>query len=48
MDKRIQIPQELYNLMVSYIRDHYDDTDYDRYARIEQGVRERQMPLAAG
>ena len=36
--KRIQIPSSLYELMVSYIHDHYDPSDHERFAQIEAGI----------
>lgn len=46
MQKRIQIKMELFELMVSYIRDHYDTDDRERYHRITDGVEEKQEALA--
>ena len=36
MTKRIQIPLELYELMVGYIHDHYDPDDRERFAKISK------------
>ena len=43
MEKRIQIPQALYSLMVEYIQDHYDPDDRQRFMRICNGVEEKQQ-----
>ncbi len=40
-DKRIQIPLELYNRMVSYIYDHYDKTDCERFGQIWNGIEQK-------
>ena len=40
--KRIQIPEELYKWMVSYIQDHFDVDDSERYRRILMGIEEKQ------
>ena len=46
MEKRIQIPQSLYSLMVDYIQDHYDPNDRQRYIHIQNGVeRKRQAEI---
>ena len=42
MVKRIQIPLELYELMVSYIQSHYDPDDGERFNRIRLGIEARQ------
>ena len=41
MVKRIQIPLELYELMVSYIQNHYDPDDGERFNRIRLGDRSK-------
>ena len=41
MVKRIQIPLALYELMVSYIQDHYNPADHKRYCKIMAGVEEK-------
>ena len=41
MVKRIQIPLSLYELMVSYIQDHYNPADHKRYWKIMTGVEEK-------
>lgn len=38
MEKRIQIPLKLYELMVDYITDHYDFTDSQRFWTICKGI----------
>ena len=38
MTKRIQIPLELYELMVGYIHDHYDPDDRERFTKISCGI----------
>ena len=43
MEKRIQIPQVLYSLMVEYIQDHYDPDDRQRFMRIRSGIEEKQQ-----
>ena len=46
MEKRIQIPQALYSLMVDYILDHYDPNDQQRFTQIYNGIeRKRQAEL---
>ena len=42
MQKRIQIPSELYTLMAAYIQDHYDADDAERYRRIIRGISEKE------
>lgn len=42
MQKRIQIPFELYSLMTGYILDHYDTDDSERYRRIVRGIGEKE------
>lgn len=42
MEKRIQIPAALYNLMVEYIQDHYDPDDRQRYNTISVGIKAKQ------
>ena len=39
MSKSIQIPVDLYEAMVSYIRSHYDSADRDLYQWICNGIR---------
>lgn len=41
MEKRIQIPQALYSLMVEYIQDHYDPEDQQRFMRIQYGIEQK-------
>ena len=41
MDKRIQIPLRLYELMVSYVDDHYDSADSQRFWAIRKGVEQK-------
>ena len=41
MAGRIQIPEDLYELMVSYIADHYDQRDAERYRVIEAGIKRK-------
>ena len=41
MTKRIQIPEILYENMVSYIEDHYDPMDRTRFEYIQRGVNEK-------
>ncbi len=41
MEKRIQIPLKLYEMMVSYIEDHFDPSDRQRYMAICHGVDEK-------
>lgn len=41
MEKRIQIPAALYNLMVEYIQDHYDPKDSVRFNAISAGIKEK-------
>ena len=43
MEKRIQIPQALYSLMVEYIYDHYDPDDQQRFMRIRNGIEQKQQ-----
>ena len=43
MEKRIQIPQTLYSLMVDYILDHYDPDDGQRFMRIRNGIERKQQ-----
>lgn len=43
MEKRIQIPQSLYSLMVDYIQDHYDPDDLQRFMRIRNGIEQKQQ-----
>ena len=38
MEKRIQIPLSLYEMMVGYIHDHYDPADQQRFRKILSGV----------
>ena len=38
MEKRIQIPAKLYELMVAYIQDHYDPSDRQRFMAIRHGI----------
>ena len=38
MAKRIQIPVDLYELMIDYIRSHYDPDDSDRFNTIRFGI----------
>ena len=42
MNKRIQIPAELYSLMVDYIQDHYDPADSQRFNAISAGIKAKQ------
>ena len=42
MEKRIQLPLSLYELMVSYIQDHYDPDDQQRFNNILSGVKTKQ------
>lgn len=42
MKKRIQLPLSLYDLMVSYIQDHYDPNDRQRFNDIMSGVKAKQ------
>ena len=42
MEKRIQIPTKLYNLMVGYIQDHYDPADRQRFNAISAGIKAKQ------
>jgi len=37
-ERRIQIPYDLYHMMVLYICDHYDSLDSERYTRILDGI----------
>jgi hypothetical protein len=41
MEKRIQIPLKLYELMVNYIQDHYDPTDRQRFWAIHNGIEQK-------
>ena len=43
MEKRIQIPQALYSLMVEYIQDHYDPGDWQRFMQIQNGIEQKQQ-----
>ncbi len=43
MEKRIQIPQALYSLMVEYIQDHYDPDDQQRFMKIRAGIEAKQQ-----
>ena len=43
MEKRTQIPQALYSLMVEYIQDHYDPDDRQRFMKIRSGIEEKQQ-----
>ena len=43
MEKRIQIPQALYSLMVDYILDHYDPDDRQRFMKIRNGIEQKQQ-----
>lgn len=43
MEKRIQIPQELYSLMIDYIQAHYDPRDRKRYMQICDGIERKQQ-----
>ncbi len=38
MEKRTQIPLKLYEMMVGYIKDHYDPSDKQRYMEISHGI----------
>ncbi len=38
MAKRIQIPVDLYELMIDYIQSHYDPEDRDRFNTIRLGI----------
>ncbi len=38
MEKRIQIPMKLYEMMVDYIQDHYDPSDQYRFLAIRHGI----------
>ena len=38
MEKKIQIPLELFETMVAYIQDHFDALDSKRYNYICRGV----------
>ena len=46
MQKRVQIQSDLFDLMVSYIQDHYDANDRNRYRRIVDGIKEKQEAMA--
>ena len=41
MEKRIQIPLKLYELMVDYIQDHYDLADSQRFWTIHKGIEQK-------
>ena len=41
MEKRIQIPMKLYEMMVDYIQDHYDPSDQQRFLSIRHGIEEK-------
>lgn len=43
MEKRIQIPQALYSLMVDYIYAHYDPDDQQRFMKIRAGIEAKQQ-----
>ncbi len=43
MEKKIQIPQTLYSLMVEYIQDHYDPNDQQRFMQIRNGVERKKQ-----
>ena len=43
MEKRIQIPQALYSLMVEYIQDHFDPDDRQRFMQIRIGIEQKQQ-----
>lgn len=45
MAKRIQIPLELYELMVGYIHDHYDPNDQERFTKISSGIAAKRAAL---
>ncbi len=38
MEKKTQIPLQLYEMMVSYIHDHYDPSDKQRFMAINHGI----------
>ena len=42
MEKKIQISLSLYDMMASYVHDHYDPGDSWRYRRIVEGIEEKQ------
>ena len=42
MGKRIQISLSLYDMMSSYVHDHYDPEDSWRYRRLIKGIEEKQ------
>ena len=42
MPGRIQIPEDLYELMTSYINDHYDPRDAKRYQAIKHGIKRKE------
>lgn len=42
MEKRIQIPLKLYEMMVNYIQDHFDPADTQRYWSIQRGIKSKQ------
>lgn len=42
MEKRIQLPLSLYELMVAYIQDHYDAADHQRFYKILSGIQAKQ------
>ena len=37
-EKQLKIPQQLFDLMVAYIYDHYDEFDRTRFEKIHSGV----------
>lgn len=41
MEKRIQIPLVLYEMMVEYIQNHYDPNDQQHYSKILRGIEEK-------
>lgn len=41
MEKRIQIPLMLYELMINYIQDHYDLSDSQRFWTIQKGIEQK-------
>ena len=46
MEKRVQISQSLYLMMVNYIMDHYDPNDRERFIHIRDGIeRKRQADI---
>ncbi|MBR6966595.1 MAG: complexin-2 [Clostridia bacterium] len=38
MEKRIQIPLTLYEMMIDYIQDHFDPSDRQRFMAIRHGI----------